>query len=233
MVDSREGSRLPEWVIIPQRFKSNPKVAPKAHMTGEVCGKPYKVPASLCSPDFTQRAPRTRCQWMWDAGAFLRCLLLHCSERVIRGRSVSSHSETGVSTLGSTHTDFQQNAFWCCTIRSLASSLSAGLAHPFVREQRERTLQDVCLTLCFIGLVLLNACSHLQQTPVSGWDVGAFWFNPICLERQIFFWGFDRRRNWGWSPDLDFLLNVTGRCTGNRQLSAFYYPQLPDISSTH
>lgn len=72
MVDSREGSRLPEWVRIPQRFKSNPKAAPKAHMTGEVCGKPCKVPASLCSPDFTQRALRTSCQWMWDAGAFLR-----------------------------------------------------------------------------------------------------------------------------------------------------------------
>lgn len=233
MVDSREGSRLSEWVRIPQRFKPNPKAATKSHMTREVWGKPCKVPASLCSPDFPQRALRTSCQGIWDSGAFLHCLLLHCSERVIRACSVSSHSETGVSTLVCSRTDFLQNAFWCCTIRSLASSLSAGLAHPFVREQRERTLQDVCLTLCFIGLVLLNACSHLQQTPVPGWDVRAFWFNPICLERQIFFWGFDRRRNWGWSSDLDFLLNVTGRCMGNRQLSAFYYPLLPDISSTH
>lgn len=123
--------------------------------------------------------------------------------------------------------------FFFCTIRSLASSLSASLAHPFVREQQEKTLQDVCLTLCFISLVLLNACSHLQQTPLPGWDVEAFWFNPICLERQIFFWGFDRGRNWGWSPDLDFLLNITGRCMGNRQLSAFYYPQLPYISPIH
>lgn len=203
-------------------------------MTGEVWGKPGKLPAALCSPDFSQRALSTRCQWVWDAGAFLCCLLLHCSEQVICAHSVSRHSETGVSTLVCTCTDFQQNAiFFFCTIRSLASSLSASLAHPFVREQQERTLQDVCLTLCFISLVLLNACSHLQQTPLPGWDVEAFWFNPICLEWQIFFWGFDRGRNWGWSPDLDFLLNVTGRCMGNRQLSAFYYPRLPYISPIH
>lgn len=147
MVDSREGSRFLSGLEFHKGSSPTPKQLPRPTWL-ERYGESqvnYQLHSAL---QISHRGP-------WEPTASEYGMLepfyaVFCSIALNRS-SVLAHFR-GILRQVSVHLclhvqTFSRMLFFFCTIRSLASSLSASLAHPFVREQQERTLQDVCLTL--------------------------------------------------------------------------------------